>query len=85
MIVDMIAKGFKRDDGQCIKKAKCCLDFFGVCHQRYYGGIGNHVHKILCVTMSYVGHTHSNYLFLPSSMEAHVYYQYYQQQPTQPN
>mgnify|MGYP003417598378 FL=1 len=51
MIEDTIAKGFKMDDGPCIKSVKCCLDSFGVCRQHYYGGIfvGNHVHKILKV------------------------------------
>ena len=41
------------DDGPCIKRVQSCLDSFGVCRQRYYGGIfvGNHVHKILKVLL----------------------------------
>eukprot|EP00731_Ephydatia_muelleri_P019686 Em0012g511a len=49
LITETVNKSFKMDDGPCIKRVQSCLDSFGVCRQRYYGGIfvGNHVHKIL--------------------------------------
>eukprot|EP00731_Ephydatia_muelleri_P019270 Em0012g95a len=49
LITETVNKGFKMDDGPCIKRVQSCLDSFGVCRQRYYGGIfvGNHVHIIL--------------------------------------
>eukprot|EP00731_Ephydatia_muelleri_P016628 Em0009g1052a len=44
-----VQMGFNLEEGPCIKGIESCLTSFGVCRQRYYGGIfvGNHVHKIL--------------------------------------
>eukprot|EP00731_Ephydatia_muelleri_P005361 Em0002g1537a len=46
---ETIQMGFNLEEGPCIKGIESCLTSFGVCRQRYYGGIfvGNHVHKIL--------------------------------------
>eukprot|EP00731_Ephydatia_muelleri_P033241 Em0026g61a len=46
---ETIQMGFNLKEGPCIKGIESCLTSFGVCHQRYYGGIfvESHVHKIL--------------------------------------
>ena len=50
---ETIQMGFNLEEGPCIKGIESCLTSFGVCRQRYYGGIfvGNHVHKIYACAM----------------------------------
>ena len=71
-IRNTVIKGFKIDEGPCIKRIQMCLNDIGVCHQHYYGGIcvGNHVHSMLKVYKAVNSNIIYESAFQPSNVEA---------------